>query len=170
MGEDTRIIDKGTVLYRITNSIEDKTFGRRKFFSLTEEDHIRWRDTLGRWYVENSYTFYAIQYVSLRNLQIAKDAVLQKMFSDDRLKDEQFARKIIYDAEIASKILDYDVLDVLDALSINIAVQNESGILYIERLISLGYDGTEDRHGRNISKDPIAIFDPDDKVKPIEIN
>ena len=160
---DARIIKKGTKVYRITNDKNDSTYDRKKYVSLSKQDHKKWQEYIGEAYTKQGIQAYDIKYKTVKDLKIAPYTKLGELF----LKDQTGLSKaqIITDSREAQRILNQDTDDLLDVLSMNFAVQTATGKAYVNKLLELGYDGIEDNHGRNVADDPIIIFNPDVNMK-----
>ena len=164
--EDARIISKGTEIHRISNNKNDTIYDRKKYVSLTDEDNQKWRDYFKEGYAGRDVQLYDIMYRPAKDLKIAPATKLGEIFAEDQMKDKAFAQQTIKDTEYAINNLGQaNPKDIHDALSYNFAMQTETGKRYIQRLLDMGYDGIEDMHGRNVSKDPIIVFDPQKNLK-----
>ena len=104
-------------------------------------------------------------YMPVKDLKIAKATKTSELFTEAYLKDHKIAEEIIDDTNFAKRKLGYSSGDMDDMLHLNFAMQTKTGQMFINRLLDLGYDGIEDKHGQNTSKDPIIIFNPEQNIK-----
>lgn len=164
---DGRIIPKKTQFYRITNNKDDVTYGGKKYLSTNREDHEIWQKYIGDAYAKGGSETYNVKYIPVKDLKIAKASKVGEIFTEMFLKDPNVANQIIEDTSSAKRKLGYSSNDLDDSLSVNFAMQTKSGQLFINRLLELGYDGIEDKHGQNTSKDPVIVFNPDNNLKKV---
>ena len=162
---DGRILSKNTKFYRITNEKEDTTYGGRKYVSTNKADHEAWQKYIGDAYAKEGYKTYNVMYMPVKDLKIAKATKTSELFTEAYLKDHKIAEEIIDDTNFAKRKLGYSSGDMDDMLHLNFAMQTKTGQMFINRLLDLGYDGIEDKHGQNTSKDPIIIFNPEQNIK-----
>lgn len=159
---DGRIIEKGQKIYRITNDKTDRTYDNKKYVSINKKDHKEWQKYLGEGYAKSGIKTYDVNYESNKHLRIARAEKLGEIFTNEMLKDPKLANAIIDDTKKAERFLQYkNEYDMTEGLSLNLAAQTETGKKFINELLNMGYEGIEDAHGRNTSKDPIIIFEPD---------
>lgn len=164
-----RLIKKGTNIYRISRNPSDPTYDNKKYVSLTEQDHSKWQKYIGDAYKERGEQTYNIMYTPVKDLRIAPYTIIVDEFIKNNNLDSESINKILNDTYDASKRLNYDSDNLDDMLSLNFAMQTETGKKFINDLIDLGYDGIEDIHGRNVADDPIILFDPDNNIRKTTI-
>jgi hypothetical protein len=162
---DGRIIDKNTKIYRISNDKNDTIYDNKKYVSLDKKDHREWQKYIGDAYADMGVKTYNVNYKTSKNLRIARAEKLGELFTQELLNNPKNAEKVLIDTELASKNLGYKGDNFDDKLSVNLAMQTESGKRFVEQLLNMGYDGIEDKHGRNTSEDPIIIFNPENNLK-----
>lgn len=163
---DARIIAKDTKIHRISNNKEDATYDRKKYVSLTDEDNQKWLDYFKKGYGDRDVQLYDVMYRPTKDLKIAKSEKLGELFVDAMMNDKQFAQQILNDTEYAAESLGQTLdTDTDTALSYNLAMQTQSGKAFVDKLMKMGYDGVEDKHGRNVSSDPIIVFNPEKNLK-----
>ena len=162
---DGRILSKKSKLYRISNNKEDTTYNNKKYLSTNKEDHKKWQKYIGDTYAYEGVRTYNIKYTPIKDLKIAKAEKVGKLFANEAMKDPKIAKQIIEDTEYSKKQLGYTSNNNDDLLSLNFAMQTKTGQMFIDKLLDLGYDGIEDAHGRNTSKDPVIIFNPEQNLK-----
>lgn len=162
---DGRILRKGTKVYRISNDLTDKTYDNKKYVSINKKDHKEWQEYIGKGYANLGAKTYDIKYKTKANLKIAKAEKLGEIFTNQMLKDPKIANAMIDDTEKSANFLGYHKeFDITEGLSLNLAAQTETGKKIINELLNMGYDGIEDKHGQNVSKDPVIIFNPESNL------
>ena len=162
---DGRIIPQNSNFYRITNNKEDVTYDGKKYLSTNKKDHKAWQKYIGDAYAERGYETYNIEYMPVKDLKIAKSEKVGELFLEAKKNDPQIFNQIVLDTLEAQRKFDYKSDDTTDLLSLNFAMQTKTGQQFINQLLDLGYDGIEDAHGRNISKDPIIVFNPEQNLQ-----
>lgn len=162
---DGRILSKKTKFYRITNNKEDTTYGGQKYLSTNKADHKAWQKYIGDAYAERGYETYNVKYMPVKDLKIAKAEKVGELLTKEFMKDPKIANQVIEDTKSAQRKLGYSSDNTDDLLSLNFAMQTKSGQMFINRLLELGYDGIEDAHGRNTSKDPVIVFNPEQNLQ-----
>lgn len=159
-------IPKGSNIYRLSNSREDKTYDNKKYVSLNTEDHRKWQKYLGDTYNKRGQQAYNVIYESVNDLKIANYEKVGQIWLEKKLKDPEYGKRSVDDTIFSAKSLGQKVSkDANEMLSLNFAMQTKTGKEFIEDLMNRGYQGVEDKHGQNVSKDPVIIFDPDKNLK-----
>lgn len=161
-----RIIDRKQKIYRISTDADDKTYDNKKYVSLNKKDHQEWQKYIGDSYAKINKRTYNIMYTPVKDLKIAKSDKLVEFFFKD-FSNIKLKERTIKDTEHAKNFLRFEsgTKNPSHLLSLNFAAQTETGKEYIKRLIQLGYDGVEDKHGTNVADDPVIIFNPDVNLK-----
>lgn len=162
---DGRILSKNTKFYRIANNKEDTTYGGQKYLSTNKTDHKAWQKYIGDAYAERGYKTYNVKYTPVKDLKIAKAEKVGELILKEYKNDPKIMRQIVEDTRGAQRRMGYSSDDTNDLLSLNFASQTKTGQMFINRLLELGYDGIEDYHGRNTSKDPVIVFNPEQNLK-----
>lgn len=160
------VIPKGSNIYRVSISPDDKTYDNKKYVSLNINDHRKWQKYLGDGYNDRGRQAYNVMYRSANDLKIANYKRVGQIWLEKKLKDPEYGQRSIDDSIYAAKLLGQKISeDANKMLSMNFAMQTKTGKEFIEDLMNRGYQGVEDRHGQNVSKDPVIIFDPDKNLK-----
>lgn len=162
---DARIVGRDSILLRVADDEEDKTYGNRKYFSLNDADHFRWMSDYAYSY-KNPYQ-YSMKYQTIKDLKIAPYTKLGELFAEEYLDKPDFANMVISDTKRIEGKTGYKTTGLDDALSFNIAAETESGKYFVDKLLGLGYNALEDFHGRDTAKDPIIVLDPDKNTKKV---
>lgn len=162
---DSRIIPKGTAVYRIADSVSDPTYGRRKYVSLTKDDHQKWKNEIGDYNISRGIRQYDIRYKTVEDIAVAPATKLGELFCEELKKDSGFMQRAMDETRAIEKRTGYKTSGFDDALSYSLAMQTDMGKQFIEKLIGQGYGAIEDYHGRNVAKDPIILLDPDNKIR-----
>ena len=136
----------------------------KKYFSITRKDNEKWKNL----FKEVDQEDYDLTYVATKDLKIAPYTKVGELYAKDCLNG--LKQITIQDTFKALNFLGYKNEDDYDALFTNFAAQTQTGKRYVQELMNMGYDGVEDYHGRNVSREPIIIFDPDSKVKKTNSN
>lgn len=160
---DGRIIKKGTKVYRLADSKDDPVYDRKKYVSLTKEDHEKWQKYIGDTYADRGKHTYNVMYETTQDLKIAPYTKIGEMFTESYLQNSH--QKMLDDTIYSSRSLGYKSDNLDDMLSLNFAMQTETGKKFVDELLKQGYQGIEDRHGRNTADDPIIIFNPEENFK-----
>lgn len=162
---DGRILSKNTKFYRITNNKEDTTYGGQKYLSTNKADHKAWQKYIGDAYAKRGYETYNVKYMPVKDLKIAKATKVGEIFIEEFKKDPKVAKQMVEDTKMAKRKMNYTSDNNIDLLSMNFALQTKTGQMFIDKLLELGYDGIEDAHGQNTSKDPVIVFNPEQNLK-----
>lgn len=162
-------IKKGSDIYRITIDPWDTTYDNKKYVSLNKEDHKKWQEYLGDAYYDMGYTTYDIKYKTTKDLKIANFAEVGKIFMEKSVSSDML-NMMINDTEKASDFLNYKSEDFDDMLHLNFAAQTQTGKMFVDELMSRGYQGIQDKHGQNTSDNPVIVFNPEKNLKVKEIS
>lgn len=162
--DGSRTIAKGSIVSRISNTSTDPTYDNKKYVSTNAKDHSDWQKYIGDHYAKNG-SAYNVYYSAVKDLRIAPYKELGKILCDRITKDPTFRQQVLSDTVNASKQMGYRDNNSDDMLSLNFAMQTATGKQAINDLINKGYDGIDDKHGQNVSSDPIIIFNPDKNLK-----
>jgi hypothetical protein len=164
-----RLLKAGSNFYRVDLDPNSKTYDNKKYLSTNEEDHEKWLKYLGEGYGARGRSVNSIMYTSLKDIWVASDRNVGKVFAEEFFHDPKNANMAIRDTNFAVQRFYRPNRDgeltYTQAASLNFAAQTETGKRLAERMMDLGYDAVEDAHGKNTSKDPIILLDPDRKIK-----
>lgn len=157
-------ITKGSRLNRVSINSRDQTYDNKKYFSLSDADHEKWKNYMARPYSNTGYTVYDNRYKVKKDLEIASARTLGKQYVDMLLSSDKVTKaKIVKDSKDAAKLLarTYNEKDPAKMASMNLAMQTETGKKIVESLLKEGYSGVIDEHGREVSENPVIIFNAD---------
>lgn len=187
-GETGGVIPKGSTIYRVAwRSKKDKTYANRKYVSTSEYDNAKWQDEFRAYgFSAPGSPLYQMRYKTVKDIKVAPETEVGKQLIQATMKDEKFAKgetlkalNMLYSGTMRStngdpgdaveRILKrYSGHNVNDAYSwyatLNLAAETELGKQIMEGLTKSGYDAVVDTHGKDVSSDPIIIFNPDDKI------
>ena len=157
------IIPKGSNIYRVSLSPEDPTYDNKKYVSTNKSDHKKWKKYMGRGYAARGRKTYDIQYTTTKPIKVMSSKQSGEHFGK-MLVDKKFADQALIDTmnaftKLNASSKDYD--DPAQQISYNIALQTKTGKEFVNSIRDLGYEAIADTHGRNTSKDPLIILDPD---------
>ena len=162
-------LKRGTKIYRITNNKNDTTYDNKKYVSLSKEDHKKWQNYIGDAYKRGGGEAYNVEYKTTKELKIADYQEVGKIFME-KMQDNMAKTKMINDTKYAANQFNYTSDDAYDMLSLNFAMQTETGKMFVQELMKKGYHGVQDRHGQNTSENPVIIFDPDKNLKRTKVS
>lgn len=157
------IIPKGSKIYRVSLSPDDPTYDNKKYVSTNKSDHKKWKKYIGRGYASRGRKTYDVRYKTTKPIKVMSSKQSGEHFSR-MLSDKKFADQALRDTVNAFQRLnaspkDYD--DPSQQISYNLALQTKTGKAFVDSIRNLGYEAIVDTHGKNTSKDPLIILDPD---------
>ena len=158
-----RLMKAGSEYYRIDSDPRGKTYDNKKYLSTNKEDNDAWEQYLGGAYVNS------IAYKSTKDIWVASATTVGEVYVNEFLSNKKYANQTVSDlADAFNKLGDADRgLNHEEAASLLIAAQTKTGKKIVNRMLDLGYDAVEDYHGKNVSKDPIIMLDPDKRLDMI---
>lgn len=165
------IIPKGSKVYRVSLSSEDPTYDNKKYVSTNKSDHRKWKNYMGRGYASRGRKTYDIQYTTAKPIKVMSSKQSGEHFGK-MLVDKKFADQALRDTVNAFTKLNapdeaYD--DPAQQISYNLALQTKTGKEFLNSIRDLGYEAIVDTHGRNTSKDPLIILDPDKTLQKTKV-
>lgn len=142
----------------------DRTFNNKKYVSTSEYDNALWEDYMVDAYKSLGREVYAVKYKTIQDIKVADETRLGKMFMDSMQSHPDETTNQTY------KSMDFlrwhpDSITSAEAASINMAAQTALGNHFIDQLMNEGYGAVSDVHGRNVSEDPLIVFDPEKRMK-----
>ncbi len=165
------ILKKGSTVYRMSNNKHDLTYDNKKYLSTSKKDREAWKKHLGDAYAKLGTKTYEVAYKTVKDIKIASETELGKSFLRTLMPNEKHLKRVSDDTNWAIEFLGYKPssdstpMDEKKIASLNIAAQTETGRRIVEELLRSGYEGVSDYHGRNVSEDPIIVFNPDTNLK-----
>lgn len=146
----------------------DKTFNNKKYVSTSQYDNALWEDYMVDAYKARGKDVYAIKYKTTEEIKVADQTRIGKMFMDSLQSNPDETTNQTYKS---MNFLRYhpDGITAAEAASINMAAQTNLGNQFITQLMNEGYGAVSDVHGRNVSNDPLIVFDPDKRIKRTSI-
>lgn len=157
---------KGTTVGRVSMNPNDPTYDNKKYVSVTKGDHKKWQKELAEGYARRGYRTWDVGYKTTKDLKIMSSAEQGKKFVEMVKNDPEFRARAPVDSLYADRFLGVGRSDdQAELISRNIAAQTQTGKRFVQELLKEGYGGVEDTHGKNVSKDPVIIFDPDTNLR-----
>lgn len=163
-------LKKNTIVGRMTNNYEDRTYDNKKYVSHLPEDHEEWKK-----YFEDEYDkTYSVMYQLIDDVKVADNTkageifvkdILNKIGSEKVIQTSKTARWQLHNYDPEYLFKDFESYEEMG--SYNLAMQTSVGKAYVEALKNRGYQAVADVHGQNVAKDPLIIFDPEKHLKRI---
>lgn len=172
-GSDDYILKKGSKFGRIALSPSDATYDNKKYVSTSKSDHEKWEKYLGEGYAASGKQTFNIGYTAVKDIKVMSGANSGKRFVEMCLRDKRFANQAAADIQDAVKnfMREKNIpSDPSEQLSYIIAAQTKTGKAFANRILSEGYGAIEDVHGRNVSGDPLIIYDPEKNLKKTTVS
>ncbi len=165
------VIPKGSDIYRVSLSSNDPTYDNKKYVSTNKSDHKKWKKYLGKGYAARGRKTYDVQYKTTKPIKVMSSKQSGKHF-EKMLLDKNFHKQALPDTinsltKLNAPSKAYD--DSAEQISYNMALQTKTGKAFIKSVQKLGYDAIADTHGRNTSKDPLIILDPDKNLRKVKV-
>ena len=161
--DGTLIVPKGTVVKRVTRERNDPTYDNKKYVSINQEDHSKWDDYLGNGYIRYNEATFSIGYKTVKDLKVMSSTQQGELYTK-MLMDSDFKKQALADTDYTNNNFFNGLKAVDDAsenISRNIAAQTATGKAFVKKVLEQGYDAMEDTHGKNTSKDPLIVLNPD---------
>lgn len=156
------ILNKDSKVKRVALQKEDPIFDNKKYVSLTDSDHNKWDDRLGNAYLNRGQATYSITYKTNKDIKIASSTKQGKIYLDMLMKDKNFAKQAAEDIKVVNRKFNVKKSKSnSENISRNIALQTETGKKFVNKLMSMGYEGLVDTHGKNVADIPIILLNPD---------
>lgn len=166
---DDAIIKKGTKVTRVSYHKDDKTFDNKKYVSLNKKDHKKWEKEIGKPMSQRGVKTYNISYLTTKDIKVASATQVGKKYVEMIKNNKKLYDQSEKDANdlFVTPNTTYGHKQITWGVeaSVNVAFQTKTGKAFVDYLMKEGYDAMSDIHGRNTSKDPIVIFNPDKKLK-----
>lgn len=172
-------IEKGSKMLRITTEENDPTYGGKKHVSMTKSDNSKWNMYLTPEYIRSGKSVYQKELIAKADIKVASDKEVGKVFYDKFIHSEKAdvsMKAVMNSIELVNRVPAYrnsyesknvnEQTASLDA-SLNVAFQTETGKAFVEELWRQGYGAMSDRHGRNNSRDPLIILNPDKQLSEV---
>ncbi|MBO7365231.1 MAG: hypothetical protein J6U28_00850 [Bacteroidales bacterium] len=167
-----KTLRKGSKVYRVSETMEDPIFDNKKYLSISKADRKVWNEHFGKAYGKTGRKTYEIGYKAVKDIKIASETELGRTFVNAFLKggNADAAKRINDDTNYAIRFLGWkphegEDIGAAKMASINIAAQTETGKAIVKELLGLGYEGVTDTHGRNMTEDPIIVFNPSENLR-----
>ena len=153
---------EGSIVKRVSVNRPDTTYDNKKYVSISQKDHDKWEKYFGASYLKAGMATFNQEYKTNKELKVLPSFTQGKLFTHMMINDPIFSQFAIVDIENANKFLHLKPSnDPAENISRNIAAQTKTGKDFVDTIRSLGYDAVIDTHGRNVSKNPLIVFDPD---------
>ena len=165
-------IRKKSKLGRVALSPEDRTFDRKKYFSTNEKDQEKWEEYLGGAYASRGRPTFNIGYETVEDIKVLSSTHAGELFVEMQKDSPLYKKLVVSNTKQAYKFLRQKNKKDSPSkqLAVNLAAQTQAGHEFVNRILKEGYSAIEDEHGRNVSDDPLIIFDPDTKLRKTTID
>lgn len=163
--EDRRVLKKGTTVKRTSYGMYDETYDNKKYVSTNDDDAGKWSRYIGEARARQGAVVFENEYQLTRDVAVATGKDICKII-DSEFKNADVT-KLKEDTDYAARALRQDLNNMSreERVSLNFAMQTQSGKKIVKLLKKHGYDALEDDHGKNASKDPVIILDPKKNMK-----
>lgn len=163
-------IGKDSKLYRVSIEKDDPTYDNKKYLSINERDNEKWQNYLGEHYTAQGRKVYNVEYMPVKDLKIAPYTKLGEYY----LQSHPITKYVMnMNVDDAKKFMGYDTDGPLEGISLALAAQKYDKDIDSDMrkwLKDQGYQGVQDLHGMNTSKDPVIIFDPDENLRQTKVS
>lgn len=158
-------LKKGTKLYRVSTDSKDPTEDNKKYVSLSKEERAKWEEVLGRAYLRRNQLTYNVSYKTTKDIRVASATTQGKVFTDMML-DKKFSEKSKIDTDYSKRLLSsLESSDPAENASRNVMGRTETGKMFTQKLLDLGYNAIVDVHGYNVADAPVIILNADKNLK-----
>lgn len=163
------VLPKGSVVKRVSLSRQDPTYDNKKYVSINQEDHEKWESYLGNGYARSNRATFVQTYKTTKDLKVMSSTkqgeefakmMLDSKFKDVAVRDIAYVNNQFFNGMKPSN-------DMSINIARNIAAQTETAKAFTKRVLEQGYDALEDTHGKNTSKDPLIVLNPDKNLTRI---
>lgn len=162
------VLPKGTTVKRVSNNVKDKTYDNKKYVSINQKDHSKWETYLGKAYIRRNQVTWNQTYATTKDLRVMSSKKQGELFTKMMLEDKKFKNQALKDIEYSDYALaQKTVKNAAENISRNIAIQTKTGKAFVKRVIVENYDAIEDTHGKNVSKSPLIILNPDANIERV---
>lgn len=167
--DGTLILPKGSIVKRVSLSRQDPTYDNKKYVSINQEDHDKWESYIGTGYARMNRATFVQTYQTTKDLKVMSSVKQGEEYAK-MLLNTKFKEASVIDTDYANQFLnDLKPTDDLPVnISRNIAAQTATGKRFVSRVLEQGYDALEDTHGKNTSKNPLIVLNPDINLDRIE--
>ena len=143
----------------------DETYDNKKYVSTNDDDAGKWSRYIGEAKARQGAVVFENEYQLTRDVAVATGKDICKII-DSEFKNADVI-KLKEDTDYAARALRQDLNNMSreERVSLNFAMQTQSGKKIVKLLKKHGYDALEDDHGKNVSKDPVIILDPKKNMK-----
>ncbi len=151
---------------------EDTSKLDRAYFSTNNLDNQKWANyfaSIGAQYLDKSA--FAVNFKTKKKLIIARGEEISKVASKLMDEDDTFRKE--FEATRQKQIQSTGSEEAWESLSESakysamIAYKCKGGKKIINAMKEIGFDGVEDLFGKDVSKDPIIIFNPGDNLRQV---
>ena len=158
-------LKKGAKLYRVSTTGKDPIEDNKKYVSLSKEERAKWEEVLGRAYLRRNQLTYNVSYKTTKDIRVASATTQGKVFTDMML-DKKFSEKSKIDTDYSKRLLgSLESSDPAENASRNVMGRTETGKMFTQKLLDLGYDAIVDVHGYNVADAPVIILNADKNLK-----
>ena len=158
-------LKKGTKLYRVSTNSKDPTEDNKKYVSLSKEERAKWEEVLGRSYLRRNQLTYNVSYKTTKDIRVASATTQGKVFTDMML-DKKISEKSKIDTDYSRRLLgSLESSDPAENASRNVMGRTETGKMFTQKLLDLGYNAIVDVHGYNVADAPVIILNADKNLK-----
>lgn len=132
---------------------------------MSKEERAKWEEVLGRAYLRRNQLTYNVSYKTTKDIRVASETTQGKVFTD-LLLDKNISKKSAKDTAISNWILSSpETIDPAENASRNVMGRTETGKMFTQKLLDLGYDAIVDVHGYNVADAPVIILNADKNLK-----
>ena len=165
------IIKKKSRLGRVSLTEKDPTYDNKKYLSTNRSDQEKWEEYLGSRYAYRGRPTFNIGYKTIKDIKVLSSTHAGEKFVEMQKNDPDFKKLAIKDSKLAYKAYDLSFNeDPSEQIAMNLAVQTETGHRFVDSILKEGYSAIEDQHGKNVSEDPIIVFNPDENLKKTSVD
>ena len=158
-------LKKGAKLYRVSTTSKDPIEDNKKYVSLSKEERAKWEEVLGRAYLRRNQLTYNVSYKTTKDIRVASATTQGKIFTN-MLLDKKISEKSKIDTDYSNRLLSsLETKDPAENASRNVMGRTETGKMFTQKLLDLGYDAIVDVHGYNVADAPVIILDADKNLK-----
>ena len=157
------VLKKGSIVSRVNRDPYDAHYDHKKYVSTTATDNSKWEKYLGEGYRKRGSDTYNVYYKTTGDLKVASDRDVKRVYRKSVLNNPEAIARAKMETSYSAQRLNMPLksYNSTKAAGYNLALQTETGKAIVKSLRESGFDAFSDKHGRNTSKDPIIVIDPE---------